>query len=131
MFRIRDIHLSVFVIGALVLSNCADVNRIGDSFGHVSGTVLAGPTCPVEQPGDTNCQPKPVQGVVQFRQDGDVVDTALINANGEFAADIPIGSYIATVDIGDNIFPSCPPVEFEVRTEIETIADINCDTGIR
>ncbi|MFA5773957.1 MAG: hypothetical protein WC864_01100, partial [Ilumatobacteraceae bacterium] len=92
---------------------------------------LAGPTCPVEQTGDTNCQPKPVQGVVQFRQDGDVVDTAAIDANGKFAADIPIGGYIATVDIGDNIFPSCPPVEFEVRGEIETVVDINCDTGIR
>lgn len=126
-----NIRHAVVAIALLTLAGCSDNNRANNSFGHVRGTVLAGPTCPVEQTGDTNCQPKPVQGVVQFRQDGDVVDTALIDENGEFAADIPIGSYTVTVDIGDNIFPICSPIEIEVRPEIETVADINCDTGIR
>ena len=128
--RLENIRNAIGAIALLLIANCAD-NKPIDSYGHVRGTALAGPTCPVEQIGDTNCQPKPVQGEVQFIQDGEVVDTALIDANGKFAADIPIGSYIVTVDVGDNIFPTCPPVEFEVRGEIETVVDLNCDTGIR
>ena len=128
---LENIRHAVATVALLLIASCADDEPSGDSFGHVRGTALAGPTCPVEQIGDTNCQPKPVQGEVQFIQDGEVVDTALIDANGKFAADIPIGSYIVTVDIGDNTFPTCPPVEFEVRGEIETVVDINCDTGIR
>ncbi|MEO8364029.1 MAG: hypothetical protein ABI570_06585 [Ilumatobacteraceae bacterium] len=72
-----------------------------------------------------------MQGVVQFTQDGDVAGTALSDTNGKFAADIPVGVYIATVDVGDNIFPICSPIEVEVRTDIEIFVDINCDTGIR
>lgn len=122
---------AVAAIALLLFTSCTDDTPIKDSYGHVRGTALAGPICTAEQPGDTNCQPKPVQGVVQFTHDGDVAGTALIDRDGEFSADIPVGAYTATVDIGDNIFPICSPVEFEIRIEIETVIDINCDTGIR
>lgn len=127
--RQANFRLSVVLIAVLLLSCCAE-NDPG-SQGHVSGTALAGPTCPVVQIGVPNCEPKPVQGTVQFSQDDDVVGTALIEADGKFAANIAVGVYTVTVDIGDNIFPICSPIEIEVRPEIETVADINCDTGIR
>lgn len=99
--------------------------------GRVNGHALADPTCPVEQPGDINCQPKPVQGSVQFEQDGHVVRTVDINVGGDFATEIPAGIYTVTVDVGDNIFPVCSPVEVEVQANADAVVEISCDTGIR
>lgn len=119
------------VVAASLIAGCgSDSPRIGSN-GRVSGHVLAGPTCPVEQPGDINCQPKPVQGSVQFEQDGDVVRTVDINAGGDFATEIPAGIYTVTVDVGDNIFPVCSPVEVEVQADADAVVEISCDTGIR
>ena len=85
----------------------------------------------IAQPGDTNCEPKPVQGTIQFTQDGDVVSTVRINAGGDFTVEVPVGIYTVKVDIGDSIFPLCTPVEVEVRANAESVVEILCDTGIR
>ena len=99
--------------------------------GRVSGHALAGPTCPVERPGDPNCQPRPVQGSVRFARGGHVVSSNPIDAAGAFAAEIPAGTYTVTVDTGENPFPVCTPVEVEVRANADAVVDISCDTGIR
>ena len=119
------------VVVVFLLTSCGSKSPIGGSNGRVSGRALAGPTCPVEQPGDTNCEPKPVQGTIQFTQDGDVVSTVRINAGGDFTVEVPVGIYTVKVDIGDSIFPLCTPVEVEVRANAESVVEILCDTGIR
>lgn len=122
--------LTVLVTVSLI-AGCGSDSSDGGSTGQVNGFALAGPTCPVEQPGDPNCQPKPVQGTVQFAQGDHVVRSVHINADGSFAAEIPAGAYIVTVDIGDNIFPVCEPVEVEVLANTDTVVELSCDTGIR
>ena len=122
----------VIVVAAVsLIVGCGTTSPRSGSNGRVSGHALAGPTCPVEQPGDPNCQPKPVQGSVQFAQGEHVVSSARIDASGAFAAEIPVGTYTVTVDTGDNAFPVCAPVEVEVRADAEAVAEISCDTGIR
>lgn len=36
----------------------------------IHGPVLAGPVCPVERPGQTGCEPKPVAGSIDFIKGG-------------------------------------------------------------
>ncbi len=72
-----------------------------------------------------------MQGSVQFEQDGDVVRAVEINVGGDFATEIPAGIYTVTVDVGDNIFPVCSPVEVEVQANADAVVEISCDTGIR
>ena len=119
------------VAAMLLIMACGSNNRDLSSKGRVNGRVLAGPTCPVERPGDLNCQPKPVQGKVQFAQSDQVVGSIPINADGSFTLEIPEGTYTVTVDTGDNIFPICSPVVVEVRVNFDAVIEIICDTGIR
>jgi len=72
-----------------------------------------------------------VQGRVQFEQGDDLVKSIVIDPTGDFAVEIPEGTYTVTVDTGDNIFPTCPPVEVEVRADAESVVEVFCDTGIR
>ena len=83
------------------------------------------------QPGVLNCEPKPVQGNVQFTQGDKVVSSVGINEAGDFEIEIPAGTYTVTVDTGDNIFPMCSPVEVEVQPNLDSVVEISCDTGIR
>ncbi len=112
-------------------ASCGSGSPVNVSNSRVSGHVLAGPTCPVEQPGDTDCEPMPVNGMVQFIQDGDVIDSVTTDSSGHFSIDIRVGSYTVIVDTGDNIFPICSPVEVEVLAHVDAEVDVFCDTGIR
>lgn len=85
----------------------------------------------MEQPGDTNCEPAPVQGTVQFTQGGDLVESVMIDPIGDYSIEIPAGSYTLTIDTGDYIFPICSPVDVEVLTNVDKEVDVFCDTGIR
>ena len=122
---------AIVLAAVSLLVSCGTAGPQSGSNGRVTGHALAGPTCPVEQPGDPNCQPKPVQGSVEFAQGQHVVSSARIDASGAFAAEIPAGTYTVTVDTGDNAFPVCVPVEVEVRADADAVVDISCDTGIR
>ena len=124
-------HRVIVVAAVSLIVGCGTASPRSGSTGRVSGHALAGPTCPVEQPGDPNCQPKPVQGSVQFAQGEHVVSSVKIDADGAFAAEIPAGIYTITVDTGGNAFPVCAPVEVEVRADADAVAEISCDTGIR
>lgn len=113
------------------LAGCGSEESPINSNGRVTGQALAGPTCPVEQPGVLNCEPKPVQGKVQFTQGDNVVSSVSINEAGDFVVEIPAGTYTVTVDTGDNIFPICSPVEVMVQANLDSVVKILCDTGIR
>ena len=126
-----DMRCVIVVAAVLLIVGCGTTGPQSGSNGRVSGHVLAGPTCPVERPGDPGCRPKPVQGSVQFAQGEHLVRSVRIDAGGAFVAAIPAGTYTVTVDTGGNAFPVCAPVEVEVRPDAEAVAEISCDTGIR
>jgi hypothetical protein len=121
--------LGRWAAGALVvvaLACCADPHL---SQGRVEGVVLAGPTCPVEQPGQL-CLPRPVDGEVQAMQNDQVKASAHTDPSGRFELAVAAGNYTLTVDVGGP-FPRCEPVPVEVRVAATVTADIDCDTGIR
>lgn len=122
----------VIAVAAMsLIAGCGSTSPSAGVIGRVSGRALAGPTCPVERPGDPNCQPKPVQGSVQFAQEDHLVSSVPIDADGTFAAEIPAGTYTVKVDTGATAFPVCAPVEIEVRAGVDAVVEISCDTGIR
>jgi len=122
----------LLVVSTWSLSACLRAETgPGGPTGRVHGQALAGPTCPVERPGDSACDPRPVVGVVEFRSGDRVVSEAGIDAQGSFDADVPVGHYTITVDVGDEPFPSCRPIEVDVGDGTDTELRLECDTGIR
>ena len=101
------------------------------SSGRVTGTVLAGPTCPVEQIHSVGCAPKAVAGIVRLTEQGHTVVSVRLDDAGAFTVVAPTGTYVLTVDIGANMFPRCPSRPLTVADGAVTTADVVCDTGIR
>ena len=99
--------------------------------GTVSGDVLAGPSCPVERPGDPACLPVAVQGMVDFIQNDETVASQAIDATGHYALGLAPGSYTVRVNVGETPFPNCPSLEVVVEQGAESTINIDCDTGIR
>ena len=99
----------------------------------IAGSVMAGPTCPVERPGDVSCKPRPVAGAVIVVRDagGAPIATAHSDAAGLFAIGLPPGSY--TVESGPvQGFMSAPaPLSVTVIANSQSRAELQFDTGIR
>jgi hypothetical protein len=111
--------------------NAATTTATATSSGRVTGTVLAGPTCPVEQIHSVGCAPKAVAGIVRLTEQGHTVVSVRLDDAGAFTVVAPTGTYVLTVDIGANMFPRCPSRPLTVADGAVTTADVVCDTGIR
>jgi hypothetical protein len=98
---------------------------------HITAT--AGPTCPVEQPGDPACAPKPVPDVSVVIMDGDgkMLDRLVLNAAGTGVIVLDPGDYIVRAE-GVQGYMSGP--EAQRVTVVDgrmTQVDLQFDTGIR
>lgn len=100
----------------------------------VEGSVLRGPTCPVESP-TRPCPPAPaVQTNVRIDtappvkgQAGSYVTTVTTDADGRFSASLPPGSYMLTPEAG----PSSTPAVVDVAGGILSDVTLVVDSGIR
>jgi hypothetical protein len=102
----------------------------GISQSGVSGTVTAGPTCPVERP-DEPCPPQPLAvHIIAIGAGGTTVAQTDSATDGRYQMALPAGRYTLRVDTGGT-FPTCPDASITVATGATTVADISCDTGIR
>jgi hypothetical protein len=98
--------------------------------GGLQGTVLAGPTCPVETPG-AQCDPRPWVGTVRATaKDGTAYETKTDDL-GRYAIDLPPGTYtvVAATDGGGP--PSGIPQAVSVADGQPVHLDLEVDTGIR
>ena len=99
----------------------------------INGTVMLGPTCPVERiPPDPNCADKPYQTrVAVFRASDPVHAVAFANssASGTFSVSLPAGDY--TLGAGESNLPRCDHPSVTVAPQTFAAATISCDTGIR
>ena len=89
----------------------------------VHGRVALGPTCPVQQAGQT-CEQPSVDAAVTFSNGSDTV-TVQATAAGGFQLTLANGAWQATAKAGMR----CPVVPVTVPTSAEVV--IACDTGIR
>ncbi len=121
-------------MAVLLLSGCSVVRETGPGgpTGVVKGDVLAGPTCPVVSEGSTGCDPVPVEGLVEFWQDGENKGEVSIRIDGTFSVDIPVGEYVVKVAPSSTSgFPVCRDTTVTVTAEGTYELHLDCDTGIR
>ena len=101
----------------------------------VTGTVTAGPTCPVvTDPPDPACADRPVAGAVLVVTDlaGVEVGRMTSDGDGSFALSLAPGAYRIEPQPVDGLMGTAAPVEFfVVFGEPPTEVAIGYDTGIR
>ncbi len=101
--------------------------------GAVSGTVLLGPTCPVEHiPPYPQCADKPYQTTITVYKgtDTSTIKSVQSGADGSFTLALPPGSYTLKAG-GASFYPRCAPAQVSVVTGKTATTTISCDTGIR
>lgn len=98
----------------------------------VGGIVTAGPTCPVERPGDPACAPRPVAGAsLAVRAGGDEVATFTTDGSGLFRIPLPPGEYTLEAAPVEGLMAAPAPQPFRVVDGGEAWLSLDYDTGIR
>lgn len=101
----------------------------------VTGTVTAGPTCPVvTDPPDPNCADRPVAGAVLVLVDAGGAEVARVTsaADGTFAVALAPGAYRLVPQPVEGLMGTAPEIEFRVEAgEPTEELLVVYDTGIR
>jgi hypothetical protein len=99
----------------------------------IGGEVSAGPTCPVERPGDSACADRVVKGAVLVVQDGSGAEVARFttDASGLFRIELAPGIYTLSSQPVTGIMRSAPAQQVTVVAGKLTIVSLSYDTGIR
>jgi hypothetical protein len=105
----------------------------GTGLSGVFVTAVAGPICPVENPEDPNCAPRPVAGAVVIVRDarGDEVARATTADDGHAFIELPQGSYVIEAQPVEGLMSAPGAYVFDVPGEGEAQALLGYDTGIR
>jgi hypothetical protein len=99
----------------------------------VAITATAGPTCPVEEPGDPACAPRPVAGATVLILDGQgqTVATVVLDDTGSGSAALPPGDYVIEAQPANGLMGTPELVNATVISGALTRAELAYDTGIR
>ena len=119
---------------------CPEATSTGSSGGGIlpyhsgiRGTVMVGPTCPVERmPPDPQCADKPYQTLVAVFRASDAVHAVAFTrsgTDGTFEVSLPPGEYV--VGAGESMLPRCAQTPAIVGPEGYTQITVSCDSGIR
>lgn len=101
----------------------------------IRGTVVLGPTCPVESTPGANdpvpCLTPYSANLVIIDSEGARVESVTSAADGSFQVDVPPGDYVVTPATGADTYPVAQPVSVTVAAGQYASVEINYDTGIR
>jgi hypothetical protein len=98
----------------------------------IAGQALAGPTCPVVRPGDSNCNDRPVAGATILIRDstGTVVAQMTTDADGRFQVKVPPGDYRIEPQPVEGLMGGADPIDITVGADFKVV-QLSYDTGIR
>ncbi len=99
----------------------------------IKGTVLLGPTCPVERiPPDPACADKPYVTTLEVTAaDGSrSIKEFSSDASGTFTVEVPSGEYVIR-SASTNFYPRCSSGTIRVVAGAYAKTTVYCDTGIR
>ncbi len=102
--------------------------------GTVRGTVMLGPTCPVEHyPPEPQCADKPYRTTIRVQPaDSSIPYTTITSdANGAFSVSLDPGTYTFVPVGGNGMPPTCRPQQVAVAAGSSQSVSLTCDTGIR
>jgi Carboxypeptidase regulatory-like domain len=133
--RTRLIVLATLMLVCVgTLGACGAMSRPAAAKGTLTGDVVAGPTCPVEQ-ANNPCPPRPVTGrqVTIEDADGHAVTTTMTDGRGHFGVDLAPGAYTVQVAIvpGAVGLRQVTPGQVTVAAGQTAYIKIELDTGIR
>ncbi len=119
--------------GSPLSSDVLSERAAAAAWSGVAGRVGAGPTCPVERPGDPSCAPRPVVGAVLSITGAGGVEVARLTADagGLFRAELQPGDYTLVPQPVEGLLGTAQPVPFTVAQGSPTFLEIDYDTGIR
>jgi len=131
----RSFTLLSLAVAALVLAGCTVGPGGGGGGIVVVGTVLAGPTCPVQQPGDSACADRPVPGAVLVVTNAGGAEVARVTSDGAggFQVTLPVGAYVLVPQPVAGLLGTAPSMAFTVTASGSSPAplEVAYDTGIR
>jgi hypothetical protein len=98
----------------------------------IAGQALAGPTCPVVQPGDPNCNDRPVSGATILIRDATttVIAQVATDQDGRFQVVVPPGSYLVEPQPVEGLMGTAQAIKVTVGAAFQVV-DVAYDTGIR
>ncbi len=99
----------------------------------LNGTVLAGPTCPVERiPPDPRCADRPVSGakIIVVNEAGARVADVVSDADGRFSMALSPGTYTVKPQPVPGLLGTAPPQAIQL-TDTQIEVTVRYDTGIR
>ena len=93
----------------------------------------AGPTCPVAQPGDPACAPRPVAGapISILDAQGTTVASVLTDAAGHASFALPPGDYVVQPQAVEGLMGVAESQTVTVVDGAATVVELSYDTGIR
>jgi hypothetical protein len=125
-------RIALLLAVTAMLAGCGGTTTNDPLHGRLVVTVLAGPTCPVEQV-DNPCDPRrpPVVSLIVERSSGELV-AMMVARNGRSAlAGLDAGSYRLTPQPATGLMGTPEPVAFSITAGEVTRLQISYDTGIR
>ncbi len=123
---------SILLLAACAIGPSAPTPAVVPGTG-LAITALAGPTCPVERPGDPACAPRPVAGatVTVLDRQGIAVATVVLDAAGTAAVALPGGDYTVRAQPAAGLMGTPGPMDVAVVDGAMTPVALDYDTGIR
>jgi hypothetical protein len=124
---------------ALAVAGCDEIGVPGFETpaapSGIQGTVVLGPTCPVESTPGANdpvpCLTPYAAQLVVLDGENAVVARVTSAADGKFRVDLAPGEYVVAPATGSDSYPIANPVSVTVANGQYAQVEINYDTGIR
>ena len=134
-FLIGAVVIIVLIAGAIFFLFPKQGTPVASVKGVVSGSVMLGPTCPVERnPPDPDCAPRPYQTTIDIQPANPSAPSITVptDASGTFSVSLDPGTYTLHAESQNNSsLPRCTDAQVNVDAGASQTTTINCDTGIR
>ena len=117
------------LIALSLATSCGSQTTAATVRSGITGTVQAGPTCPVETP-ESPCPDRPVEDARVTAKGGGTTKTTRSDASGGFRLRLKPGTYTVTAT-SDGLLGGCDEQRVRVVRQRYTDITITCDTGIR
>jgi hypothetical protein len=121
-----------FLAMAFFALGCGDPAELlgPDAAQGIVGTVLLGPTCPVQSE-DMPCPDRPYRAWIAVRTTGgSFVSRVRSGEDGSFRVGLKPGGYVLSPESGDP-FPRAEPQDVQVLSGVYAEVSVSFDTGIR
>jgi hypothetical protein len=125
-------RIALLLAVTAMLAGCGDTATNDAQQGRLVVTVLAGPTCPVEQVGNP-CDPRrpPRASLIVERSSGELVASVLARNGRGSLEGLDAGSYRLIAQPVTGLMGTPEPVSFSITAGGVTRLRLTYDTGIR